>query len=59
MCIGIASKNIHWQSQKPKKAVLRSKNGEKCKIRYKEKVIDIQLSPGQSYNFNETLIQLN
>jgi alpha-L-fucosidase 2 len=51
--------DILWQDGKLKKAVLRSKNGEKCKIRYKEKVIDIQLSPGQSYNFNETLKQLN
>lgn len=47
--------NIEWENGKLKKAAFRSQSGGNCKIRYKEKVVDIKLSAGQSSIFDESL----
>ena len=51
--------DIQWEDGKLKNAVLRSKNGEKGKIRYGEKVIDISLAKGESEAFDGSLKQIN
>ncbi|MBN1974016.1 MAG: glycoside hydrolase family 95 protein [Sedimentisphaerales bacterium] len=51
--------DIQWEDGKLKNAVLRSNNGQECKIRYQQKVVDIKCSSGQSRIFDAALNQTN
>ena len=39
--------------------ILRSKGGEKGKIRYDGKIVDFEITSGQSCTFNSELEQIN
>ena len=47
--------DIDWKDGKLKSAKITSKLGNKCKIRYNDKVISLQTEKGKSYNLNTTL----
>ena len=47
--------DIRWEYGKLKSATVRSKGGRKCKIRYGERIVDIELSPGQSISLDGAL----
>ena len=51
--------DIQWEDGKLKNAVLRSKNGEKGKIRYGDKVVDITIEQEKLVTFDGNLKQLN
>jgi len=47
--------DIQWKDKRLINAIIRSKGGEKCKVRYGDKVTDITLTPGQSYTLDQDL----
>jgi alpha-L-fucosidase 2 len=47
--------DIQWKDNRLTNAIIRSKGGKKCKVRYGDKVIDITLTPGQSYTLDQEL----
>lgn len=49
--------NINWKNGKLFEAVVYSKLGGKTKIRYGEKIVEIETKKGKSYRFNEALSQ--
>jgi alpha-L-fucosidase 2 len=51
--------DIQWEDGKLKRAVVHSKGGQKCTVRYKDTVADITLGSGQSCTFDENLRQIN
>ncbi len=47
--------DIRWKNKKLTSATVRSKGGQKCNVRYGNKVIDVSLSPCQSISLDEAL----
>ena len=47
--------DIQWKDGILKRAAVRSRGGRRCKIRYNGKIVDIELSPGQSCSLNGNL----
>ncbi len=56
---GAIEVNIQWLDGKLKNAVLTGKAAEKCKIRYKDKLVDVTFKAGQSLAFDKNLNQPN
>ncbi len=44
--------DIYWKDGKLTGAVIRSKLGKKCKLRYGEKIIELETEVGKSYRFD-------
>jgi len=47
--------DIQWENGKLTGAAVRSKGGRSCKVRYADKVVDVNLAPGQSISLNGAL----
>ena len=47
--------NIDWENGKLKKAVILSRLGNDCKLRYEDKVLSIGTEKGKTYAFDGEL----
>ena len=47
--------DMHWKDGKLTRAVIRSLLGNKCKVRYGEKMVNLKTKSGKSYRFDGSL----
>jgi alpha-L-fucosidase 2 len=47
--------DVEWQGGKLSSATIRSSTGEQCKVRYKDKVVELKLSPGSQKRLDPRL----
>ena len=47
--------DIVWENGVLKSATIRSRTGKKCKLKYREKIIEIDTREGESYTFDNSL----
>jgi len=47
--------DVAWKDGKLTEAVLRSKLGNPCRVRYGEKVVELQMKPGETRRLNSSL----
>jgi alpha-L-fucosidase 2 len=47
--------DITWKNGKMKEAIIKSLNGNDCRMRYGDKIIKLKTEPGENYKFDESL----